>query len=448
MYQSKQSRSSLYNLEPRALKTGYCESLSSYICRLSQAHSVLVGKLINKAIIPLLNKNYLDKYASLGGNGFYDGAHTINGINNNAESFVKALSQLTTHNQLKHLTLLTWSSVLPVKRLLKNYFSWCPFCFEEWSQYNKPIYTPLMWSLQVITSCSCHQTPLSESCHHCGKQIPVLHRKIVLGYCPSCHKWLGMVNNEKSMNDLQVDDIEWNNWTNKNIGDMIAFSSQSHEIPKAENIKRTINQIISYVSNNNITQFGRLFNIPKATIHGWAKAKTLIPIQKLLMIGYVLNVPIMDILIGNDISQVMISNKKRDYVVQNIANKSQKCSFERQKLELGNIKKSLEKFKLNEEPFSMSEVSRKLEINSRLLYYHFPNLCKEISKRYRDHIAANSLQRKKQLCEEVENAIIKLIDDNIYPSRRKIESYISKNGIIKENIVKIIWKSKLDEYGL
>lgn len=64
-------RSELYNIEPLGLETGMVESLSSYIIRLAYKHNLNVGDLVNKLIIPELNKDYLIKSAIYGGDSFF-----------------------------------------------------------------------------------------------------------------------------------------------------------------------------------------------------------------------------------------------------------------------------------------------------------------------------------------------------------------------------------------
>jgi hypothetical protein len=47
-------RSRLYHLEPLGLQTPFAESLTSYIIRLAEAHSVMPKILVMHEIIPLL----------------------------------------------------------------------------------------------------------------------------------------------------------------------------------------------------------------------------------------------------------------------------------------------------------------------------------------------------------------------------------------------------------
>jgi hypothetical protein len=66
-------RSRLYSLQPMGLGTSRVESLTSYLTRLAQAHTVSLRTLVKREVFPLLAKNYkgcdLEKMHSLNGMG-------------------------------------------------------------------------------------------------------------------------------------------------------------------------------------------------------------------------------------------------------------------------------------------------------------------------------------------------------------------------------------------
>jgi hypothetical protein len=79
--------SRLYSLTPIGIGTSFVESLTGYISRIAEeAHSIHTGTLIAKEITPQLDKDYMDKIARRGGNGFYDWAHSLNGLGNGARN--------------------------------------------------------------------------------------------------------------------------------------------------------------------------------------------------------------------------------------------------------------------------------------------------------------------------------------------------------------------------
>ena len=55
------SASVLYNIEPMGIETGLVESFSSYLIRVAYEHKIKVDHLINKIVIPEINKDYLER---------------------------------------------------------------------------------------------------------------------------------------------------------------------------------------------------------------------------------------------------------------------------------------------------------------------------------------------------------------------------------------------------
>jgi hypothetical protein len=60
------SLSFLYNIEPIGLNTGYIESLSNYLARVSYLHNMSSGILISKIFTPIMSKKYLSNIAIKG----------------------------------------------------------------------------------------------------------------------------------------------------------------------------------------------------------------------------------------------------------------------------------------------------------------------------------------------------------------------------------------------
>src|SRR5258708_4687573 len=99
-------RTRLVPLEPIGIGTAYIESLTSYTCRLAQAHSITVGKLFNHEIGPKINKLYrVSELKRINGNFcknyFTNRGHMFNGVGKCAEYLVHALQALTLRHDLR-----------------------------------------------------------------------------------------------------------------------------------------------------------------------------------------------------------------------------------------------------------------------------------------------------------------------------------------------------------
>ena len=102
----KPKRSRLNYLPPIGVETPVVESLTSYITRLAESHSISISVLMTRELAPLLNKHYIQ-------NGFEKGLSTLlnrgaalNSMGELAQQLVDSLEKLTLKRNLAALTLL------------------------------------------------------------------------------------------------------------------------------------------------------------------------------------------------------------------------------------------------------------------------------------------------------------------------------------------------------
>src|ERR1022692_4305926 len=129
-------RSQLYSLQPAGVGTGMVESLTGYVARLAEAHSVSVGDLVGRLLSDLANPKggivtSAAKAARVGGHGFRACNYAINGVTERAAKWVDALEAATTRRDLRHLTLLAFRHALP-DQLFRRRRAWCDLCLEQW----------------------------------------------------------------------------------------------------------------------------------------------------------------------------------------------------------------------------------------------------------------------------------------------------------------------------
>ena len=196
------SRSRLFPLKPIGIGTPYVESLTSYLTRLAEAHTVLVGVLVLEEIKSVISKQY--KSRDLFCIKQYTGA--INGTGVIANDLAQALEQLTLRQDLTLLTLLKWSQVFPKRQLTRSVKTWCPKCYQDWLSQNRVIYDPLLWSFDLVNICSIHKIYLQTRCPHCLPELTPLATNSRPGYCSNCRQWLG----QNNISDISIiEDQRW-----------------------------------------------------------------------------------------------------------------------------------------------------------------------------------------------------------------------------------------------
>jgi TniQ len=112
-------RSRLYSLEPIGIGTPQTESLTSYISRLAAAHSVRVRDLVIGELLPHMRRLHFadSSHADLFSAFWRSETRALNGTCSLARRMVHALEEKTGRRDVRFLTLLTWSDVLPVHQL-------------------------------------------------------------------------------------------------------------------------------------------------------------------------------------------------------------------------------------------------------------------------------------------------------------------------------------------
>lgn len=430
-------RSQFYFLEPIGIGSPYVESLTGYQERLSEAHCIYPGTLINKILVPILEKKYLLKYSKeCGGEGFYKDAHILNGLGNSAKEFILAMESITQRNDLRYLTLLTYSEVLTPRGLIRKAKAWCPSCYEEWRVNKQVIYQPLIWTLQVVKRCPKHFSSLKIQCPYedCNKELFVLNRRSRPGYCTKCNRWLGC-DPIPHTEDSEAEKA-WQNNVNENIGQLLARTPFISP-PKKENVLESITACTNNLFKGNIAAFARAISIPKNTFWGWYKGKNIPSIEMILRICYCLGMPLVDFLAGKTLN--LVPKQYNRFKGSNQPIKRSISHFDCIKSE--EVLK--EHLSSNKEIKPLKDIAQQLGVSKRTLYNYFPELCHSISNRHSDNQEELKKQRIAQDSLEVKNIVLKLNKEAIYPSRRMVEKFASKPAILREKAIQTAWKELL-----
>src|SRR5215470_6463846 len=234
----KRPHSHLYCLEPIAVGSPMVESLTSYLTRLAEAHSVFPRVLVAKEITPVVDP-HLASRATYRSTGFWKQCPALNGVTSLAAGMVQALQQLTQRNDLRFLTMLPWKEVLADSRLVRRTRAWCPLCYEEWRVSHQEVYDPLLWALEDITHCLRHGVQLQQHCPNpdCGRMLYPLYSTAQPGYCTWCHQWLGQT---LSFAQKGEEDWAWQVWINRAVGELLATAPTLFAFPSRENVAATL----------------------------------------------------------------------------------------------------------------------------------------------------------------------------------------------------------------
>ena len=293
--------SCLYYLAPQGIGSPLVESLSSYLTRLAQAHTVPPGALVRYIVAPRLDKAYLDAASPNTISGFLRASYHMNGVGVMAQDWVDALGALTLRSDLSSLTLRAWSEVAHERRLLISYKRWCPTCIAEWQMSQTTIYEPLLWHIAAVTVCPRHYGRLEHLCPACRRPSPWLSWWSLPGRCAWCMRLLvpadahceqarDAYGEQEKQADLAVrslhgmpvsqdswqsrpDDIEAQIHAARLIGDWLADTSQrSMPIPR-DQLSDALRRVIPPPREGGAAGLARRLGVPKTTFWGWVNGR-------------------------------------------------------------------------------------------------------------------------------------------------------------------------------
>jgi len=379
------SRSRLYNLQPIAIGTSHIESLTSYIARLATVHCVDTRTFVSQEILPLLGKDYLLNRACKRSQGFWlNNTRMLNGTQSWAKGWVLALENLTTIKTLNYLTMLTWSNVIAFRGLLRSVKAWCPNCYTEWQEANKPLYEPLLWHLHCVTTCPQHRCYLCDKCpcQGCKKEQPILSPRAKIGFCTSCGHWLGSPQN----GDIAPSktNSEWEIWIAEAVGELLAEAPKLLESP----IQETICQILSLCIGQagGASALAQEITLSRDTIQAIRKGQQTPQLLSLLYLSYYIGVK----------PYSLLSRKIEAKDIKRVLNPfTTPLKRARPKPpDLPKLREALAKA-LTEEPApSMKTVAKRLSYDQTFLSKHLPDLTKEISTRFINYQKRRALERQ------------------------------------------------------
>jgi hypothetical protein len=262
------TRSYLYHLPPLGVGTELVESLTGYISRLAEAHSVPASVLVRRELIPRLRQesDTLAEECTVAQNyAFIYDSYVLNGISDCPRRWIRTLEASTGQHSLHVMTMLTWAGVISDLHLLRSNRAWCPQCFNFWRSANLPVYEPLLWAIKIVGLCPVHECSLEERCPRCGRGSQALTAKARPGFCYRCRSWLGMPASHRP--SATAHDAELT--VAHSVGGMLALAASLPQEPSAVYFKDNLRHCIHEFAAGNHSHYARLSGVSFDSIERW-----------------------------------------------------------------------------------------------------------------------------------------------------------------------------------
>ncbi len=434
----KKPHSRLYSLEPIGVGSPMVESLTSYLARLAEEHSVYPRVLIIDEIAPNLKEFHLYQDGHLVHNhltAFWQESTILNGITSGTRAWIQALERLTLRSNLCFLTMLTFAEVIPPRKLLRRTRAWCPACYEEWRETGQVVYEPLLWSLEIIRACPRHHQPLQLHCPYsdCRHTLFPLAPHSQPGYCSKCDRWLGSPERGEG---------EKEHWAEHVAGELLATAPMLPVLPRREWIAATLAIYVSEVMEGNLSALARQLKLNERSLGNWLQGKQLPHMENLMRICCFFKTSLLHLITGKAIETVATLKQAP---VESATVEKPKRRYRR--FDTKGLHEALKAVLQNvaDSPQSMHEVAQHLGYDQSHLYKHFPELCQAISKRYQDYQKVKGEERLLRTCDEVRGAMRRLYEEGYYPSKHRLTKVLPKPGVLRRPEVSAVWHETLRE---
>jgi len=423
-------RSTLYALEPIGVGTALVESLTSYIARLANAHSVFCGRLIEKAIAPLVPgySPMARQHELFRGDG--SKSNLVNATGKRALYAVQALETVTLRSDLRHLTLLFLAEGVSGRGLIRHMKAWCPVCYEEWRSAGQVVYDPLLWVFQEISICMRHKQRLLTHCPYqdCRRSFQPLAWRSQPGYCSFCQRWLGMSVEgvDRSHEPITEDEIIWQQWVSDALGTTLTIAPTVSLVPEKGQVSKVLTHIAQQIPGGNVNALARILGLKAQQVRQWAQGKKVPQMDRLLRLCYSLGFPLHEMLFS-DPAPIHLQIKGQVVVTP---------SWRRRPglpLDREFIRQELEKVLVSDEypPISLTEVTRRLGYGRLRLHQCHPSACHVIVQRHKDYIQQRKEIRMQGYREEIRQIALRLRREGVTLTRKHIMSQLSQPAMMR-----------------
>lgn len=433
------ARSRPYSLAPIGVGTRMGECLTSYINRLAWLYRISPRILVAAEIIPHLSKTYYFQSSSPALRKFcHQKAININSFGDTPNDWAATIEGLTQQAGLQKLTIGNWASGIPSRSLFKVAPTWCPACYTEWQGKKLPIYQPLIWMLQIVTSCTQHKRKLEEQCNHCQERQAVFPGMTRPGHCMKCGVWLGLSIEVAGEPEVDAEELAWQSWIVKTIEDMQAGSLISDDISWGR-ISRNFAACLDV--KGEAARLSRLMGVSKQLISKWQHFEYTPSFQKVLEICYAAGISPLQLMSDpadtRNAIQVISERPGRrpTYHSAQIVNRE----------EIGEYLQAVLDGRKPSRP--ICQIVRELGIGSKTIRRIFPLECSLVSGQHLAQRAQAWRQRIALACDEVRRVASDLHVQGIYPSRDRVASHLSMPGMMRKPEVFAAWHAVLRELG-
>ena len=368
-------RSVLYHLEPIARGTALRESLSSFLLRLADQHTMNPSAL---SFVPGIDRRCCGPWArNVWTQSYFKGAGVVAAI------WARELARLTGHHCLNDLTLLPLIRVVSDNGLAHKSRKWCPQCLREREREGVP-YGQLLWEIAVVDACPVHAIRLLSTCRCGGAGVNARTAKRLPHLCRSCCRTLtessrssqaplALLQRARMVADLLDDpDFDRGAWPAHGFSQFLLGAARQH-------FEGRLSRLASHLG------------VDKVTVHGWSHYKRRPPLERVVKIAEIFGCPIQSILLGD------ASRTQLRAVAPLSLRRRRKWGGSVPKELRKRIPRKLRALQRRRRAPSLDQVVRELGVSEHYLRRNYRATCDAIVARFQQQRAAETAERRTRL---------------------------------------------------
>ncbi len=282
-----------------------------------------------------------------------------------------------------------------------------------------------------MTVCIEHGHSLQNKCPNCSKEIPILTRKTRNGFCSYCGCWLG--HSRICINGVHQP-TSWEYFVVTNVMELLAMGQVS--LLRHKEIHAFIKSMVDIYGSKGA--FSRAVGIPKTTVRAWYGGNNKPRLDALLIICFGVKQQLKDIVVGfRGTGYCLAVGSELMFTPKPV---KRRRPFDQDRTE--SVLKEIIEGKVNPPP-SVRAVAKSLLCDKRLLYKHCSSLCKAVSEKHTAYVQECRSKRINEACVKVKDVTEDLLNQGVYPSRRRVEKILGSRLIMREKSVQTTWHDTL-----
>ncbi|QSN63817.1 TniQ family protein (plasmid) [Caballeronia sp. M1242] len=413
------TRSALNPVAPIGVGTPDVESLVSYFCRLAMSHCISaadLGRTVERAMQWSLPA------------GWRWNATSLSGMSDTAHDWARALSKLTSVDNLHSLTLLPWRSVIAERSARSASEQWCPYCLADDRAADATPYFRLSWDVGAVSACTKHKTRLVQVCPDCGS-ANARHKSVfvVPGWCTSCGGFLGVGASEPATHE-EV-------WISGQFGAMLAIEHDFAARPSLEAMLNGIRELVQCLDEGKSARFARRIGLPKNTVHHWLAQGGTPGLPALLRIASRSGLTLPKLVAGDltdwepsfaeiyDSDVVFPESKRRP------ARKVRDWPI---------IRAQLAALSESSTVVSVREAARGLDIDVRLLYIHANDEARALAMQWNQHRKLLSEESQRRSTEVIARAYPEITAKGKAVNLREVLAHVPKEDLVGVHVFTVL----------